>query len=116
LITAAYSTSFTFGIKALERKFHLPVYGIYGFVRYADEIVDTFHEHDKQYLLSKFRSDTYEAIERKISLNPVLHAFQLVVNHYKIGKHLIDAFLDSMEMDLHFNCHDTETYQKYIYG
>ena len=116
VITSAYSTSFTLGIKALDTKFHLPIYAIYGFVRYADEIVDTFHDHDKMALLKNFRRDTYEAIKYKISLNPVLHSFQLIVNKFNVGMDLIDAFLDSMEMDLHFNCHDEHTYEKYIYG
>jgi len=92
LITERYSTSFTLGIKTLAKEFHLPVYAIYGFVRYADEIVDTFHDQDKQALLDRFKKDTYEAIESKISLNPVLHAFQLIVNEYKIDLDLIEAF------------------------
>ena len=100
LITERYSTSFTLGIRTLDNKFHFPIYAIYGFVRYADEIVDTFHQYDKKFLLDKFRYDTYEAINQKISLNPVLHAFQLVVNQYHIERELIDAFLHSMEMDL----------------
>ena len=84
LITSYYSTSFTLGIKALDKKFRMPVYAIYGFVRYADEIVDTFHDHDKKKLLDDFSRDTFVAIRQKISLNPVLHSFQLVVNKYKI--------------------------------
>ena len=79
LITERYSTSFTLGIKTLDKKYHLPIYAIYGFVRFADEIVDTFHDHDKQNLLNRFRADTYLAIEEGISLNPVLHSFQQVV-------------------------------------
>jgi len=78
----------------------MPIYGIYGFVRFADEIVDTFHTKDKKYLLQKFREDTFEAIEQGISLNPVLQSFQEVVNEYNIDHELIDAFMDSMEMDL----------------
>ena len=77
LITEHYSTSFTLGIKTLHEKYHLPIYAVYGFVRYADEIVDTFHDHDKASLLKRFKEDTYRAIEEKISLNPVLHSFQL---------------------------------------
>jgi 15-cis-phytoene synthase len=116
LITERYSTSFTLGIKTLDKKFHLPIYAIYGFVRYADEIVDTFHDYDKKFLLDKFRYDTYEAINQKISLNPVLHAFQLIVNEYKIERELIDAFLHSMEMDLYPQDYTENLYEEYIYG
>lgn len=116
LITQRYSTSFTLGIKTLDKKFHLPIYAIYGFVRYADEIVDTFHNQDKQALLARFKKDTYEAIESGISLNPVLHAFQLMVNKYKIDLDLIEAFLHSMEMDLDFKSYNDSKYIEYIYG
>lgn len=116
LITQRYSTSFTLGIKTLDKKFHLPIYAIYGFVRYADEIVDTFHNQDKQALLARFKKDTYEAIESGISLNPVLHAFQLMVNRYKIDLDLIEAFLHSMEMDLDFKTYNDSKYNEYIYG
>jgi 15-cis-phytoene synthase len=116
IITENYSTSFTLGIRTLDRKFHLPIYAIYGFVRFADEIVDTFHDFDKKDLLDRFRHDTYRAIEEKISLNPVLHSFQLVVNEYKIERELIDAFLHSMEMDLYEQQYTADGYQEYIYG
>lgn len=116
LITQRYSTSFTLGIKTLDKKFHLPIYAIYGFVRYADEIVDTFHDHDKAALLERFRKDTYEAIETKLSLNPVLHAFQLMVNRYGIDLDLIEAFLHSMAMDLDFKTYNDNRYHEYIYG
>ncbi|PSL04278.1 phytoene/squalene synthetase [Cecembia rubra] len=116
LITQRYSTSFTLGIKTLDKKFHLPIYAIYGFVRYADEIVDTFHDKDKKTLLDQFKLDTYEAIENKISLNPVLHAFQLIVNQYQIDLDLIEAFLKSMEMDLDFKSYNDSRYHEYIYG
>ncbi|MBD2756260.1 phytoene/squalene synthase family protein [Spirosoma validum] len=116
LITERYSTSFTLGIKTLDRKFHLPIYAIYGFVRYADEIVDTFHEFDKKTLLERFKHDTYQAIEEGISLNPVLQSFQIVVRQYKIEHDLIDAFLKSMEMDLYYQEYDTNNYNDYIYG
>ena len=89
LITEHYSTSFTLGIKTLDKRFHFPVYGIYGFVRYADEIVDTFHGYEKKTLLADFTADTYRAIEAGISLNPVLHSFQIVVNKYKIERYII---------------------------
>lgn len=116
LITEAYSTSFTLGIKTLDKKFHYPIYAIYGFVRYADEIVDTFHEFDKKQLLNQFRDHTFEAIRMKISTNPVLHAFQFVVHQYQIDLAYIDAFLKSMEMDLDKQQYDRLLYDQYIYG
>lgn len=116
LITKHYSTSFTLGIRTLDKKFHYPIYAIYGFVRYADEIVDTFHDFDKEKLLKKFWEDTYTAIDEGISLNPVLHSFQQVVNEYHIERELIEAFLVSMEMDLHKNTYTDELYKTYIYG
>jgi 15-cis-phytoene synthase len=100
----------------LDRKYHLPIYGIYGFVRYADEIVDTFHEHNKRDLLERFKVDTWKAIEEKISFNPVLHAYQLVVNQYHIEPELTEAFLHSMAMDLEEIDYDTNQYHTYIYG
>ena len=116
LITRRYSTSFSMGIRVFDKKYRPPIYAIYGFVRFADEIVDTFHDFPKKELLDKFRRDTYEAIESGISLNPVLHSFQNVVNKYNIENELIDAFLDSMEMDLNLNAYEDNLYQKYIYG
>lgn len=116
VITEHYSTSFTLGIKTLDKRFHLPIYAIYGFVRYADEIVDTFEGYDKKTLLSRFKSDTYVAIEEGVSLNPVLHSFQLIVNKYKIDHELIEAFLHSMEMDLYYADYNQEGYEAYIYG
>ena len=116
LITQRYSTSFTLGIKTLHKRFHLPIYAIYGFVRYADEIVDTFHEHDKADLLARFKKDTYKAIEEGISLNPVLHSFQMVVNQYQIDLNLIESFLHSMEMDLEETEYNKAGYEEYIYG
>lgn len=116
IITECYSTSFTLGIKTLDKKYHLPIYAIYGFVRYADEIVDTFHGHDKKLLLENFKKDTYTAIASRISLNPVLHSFQQVVHTYNIEHSLIDAFLKSMEMDLYKNDYNALSYQEYIYG
>lgn len=116
LITKRYSTSFSLGIRLFSRELRIPIYAIYGFVRAADEIVDTFHEHDKKMLLDEFRHETSTAIDRGISLNPVLHAFQSVVNEYRIEQSLIDAFLDSMEMDLDDRRYDRQLYKKYIYG
>ena len=116
LITKRYSTSFSMGIRVFDKKYRAPIYAIYGFVRFADEIVDTFHDFPKKELMDKFRRDTFEAIESGISLNPVLHSFQNVVNKYNIERELIDAFLDSMEMDLNLNAYEDNLYQKYIYG
>ncbi|WP_374729163.1 phytoene/squalene synthase family protein [Rufibacter psychrotolerans] len=116
LITQRYSTSFTLGIKTMHPRFHDPIYAIYGFVRFADEIVDTFHTHDKAALLERFRQETYQALEEKISLNPVLHAFQMVVHQYGIDHEFIDAFLHSMEMDLLDQKYDCDLYEEYIYG
>jgi len=101
LITNNYSTSFSLGIRVFAPKFRAPIYNIYGFVRFADEIVDTFHDSDRKLLLEEFKRDTYQAIERKISLNPVLHAFQEVVHEYGLELEHIEAFLKSMEMDLY---------------
>ncbi len=116
LITQSYSTSFTLGIRTLAKRYHLPIYAIYGFVRAADEIVDTFHEFDKAALLAQFRRDTYQAIEEGISINPVLQSFQAVVNQYNIEYELIEAFLKSMEMDLQEVTYDQAGYEEYIYG
>lgn len=116
LITQRYSTSFSLGIKTLNRKYHESIYAIYGFVRYADEIVDTFHNFDKATLLEQFKQDTYQAIQSRISLNPVLYSFQDVVNTYNIEYDLIDAFLNSMEMDLTEQEYDAQGYDDYIYG
>lgn len=116
LITQRYSTSFSTGIRVFDCKFRAPIYAIYGFVRFADEIVDTFHGFHKEALLLRFKADTYQAIEEQISLNPVLHAFQEVVNKYNIEKELIEAFLGSMEMDLHRQNYQDQMYRQYIYG
>ena len=116
LTTRAYSTSFSLGIFCLGRSLRDPIYAIYGFVRFGDEIVDTFHQADKKYLLKKFREDTYEAIEQGISLNPILQSFQLVVNKFGIERPVIDQFLKSMEMDLDMKVHDQESYKEYILG
>jgi phytoene/squalene synthetase len=93
-----------------------PIYNIYGFVRLADEIVDTFHEYDKQTLLAQYKAETYAAINRKLSLNPILHSFQLTVNEYQIDIELIEAFFKSMEMDLGKTQYDSDGYCEYIYG
>lgn len=116
VITEKYSTSFSSGIKAFHEELRYPVYAIYGFVRYADEIVDTFHDRDKAQLIADFKQETYKAIDQKISLNPVIHSFQLVVNQYHIEHELIEAFLRSMEMDLDKKAYDEANYKTYIYG
>jgi phytoene synthase len=116
MTTKRYSTSFSLGIYFLGKDLRNPIYSIYGFVRLADEIVDSFHNFDKSFLLEKFRRDCFESIEQKISLNPILNAFQHVVHQYGISCELIHCFLDSMEMDLRQNAYNNETYEKYILG
>ncbi len=116
ITTELYSTSFSSSIRLLHKDLRTPIFNIYGFVRFADEIVDTFHEFDKVKLLADFKKATYEAIEQKISLNPILHSFQLTVNQYNIDHSLIDAFLKSMEMDLGKKQYDRNGYEEYIYG
>jgi 15-cis-phytoene synthase len=114
--THKYSTSFSLGIKLISQPYRNAIYGIYGFVRFADEIVDTFHQHDKTLLLSEFKRDTFLAIERKISTNPILQSFQEVVNEYDIDHALIYAFFSSMEMDLRPLNYNDGLYREYIYG
>lgn len=116
MVTNIYSTSFSLGIKFLHKEFQDPIYSIYGFVRFADEIVDTFHDFNKKELLDEFKLETYRAIERGISLNPVLNSFQKVVNDFKIDIKLIDTFLKSMEMDLEKKEYTEEGYKEYILG
>jgi 15-cis-phytoene synthase len=116
LTTRAYSTSFSLGIFCLQREYRDPIYALYGWVRFADEIVDTFHEYDKKKLLDRFRDDTYRAIEEGISLNPILHSFQQTVNHYQIEKELTDTFLRSMEWDLARTTYDEQSMKEYILG
>ncbi|MES2679444.1 MAG: phytoene/squalene synthase family protein [Bacteroidota bacterium] len=116
LTTKTYSTSFSLGIYCLHSKFHEHIYNIYGFVRFADEIVDSFHGYDRALLLQEFREETYKAIDRKISLNPVLNSFQKVVHEQHIEMELVNSFLNSMECDLDTNRHDNSSYDQYIYG
>ncbi|GEO11635.1 phytoene/squalene synthase family protein [Segetibacter aerophilus] len=116
ITTEKYSTSFASSIKLLHKDLRTPIYNIYGFVRFADEIVDTFHDHDQQLLLAEFKTQTYEAIERGISLNPILNSFQETVNKYGIAYSFIDAFFASMEQDLYKLEYDNKTYNEYIYG
>jgi phytoene synthase len=114
--TAAYSTSFSLGVRSLDKRFRDPVHAIYGFVRFADEIVDTFHAQDRRTLLSRFREDTERAVSEGISLNPILHSYQNVVHRYGIGRDLYDAFLRSMEMDLGDTEHDQRSFETYVLG
>lgn len=116
LTTGAYSTSFASAIRLLHGDLREPVYNIYGFVRFADEIVDTFHDYDKPFLLAQFKAETLRSIESGISLNPILHSFQLTVNKYQIDHQLIAAFFRSMEMDLASTTYDKQGYNEYIYG
>ena len=115
-VTQIYSTSFSMGIKLLDKNIHNAIFSIYGFVRLADEIVDTFHDYPKSEMLQEFKEDTYKALERKISVNPILHAFQMVVNKYSIDRDLIDKFLLSMEQDLNDIQYSSDGYKEYIVG
>jgi len=117
LVTNSYSTSFSLAVKMLYKSIQPAIYSIYGFVRYADEVVDTFHDYDKEVLLEEFKNDFYKSLERGISLNPILHSFQQVVIDYNIDLNLIQAFLRSMKMDLTKSKYSTyEEYKAYIYG
>jgi 15-cis-phytoene synthase len=116
IVTERYSTSFSSAIKLLHKDLRQPIFNIYGFVRYADEIVDTFHEQDKPLLLEEFKKDTYNALNRKLSLNPILHSFQATVNKYGITHDLIEAFFYSMQLDLNKKNYDAGGYNQYIYG
>ena len=116
LTTRAYSTSFSLGIYFLNSRLRNPIYSIYGFVRFADEIVDSFEGYNKKQLLTQFKAEAYDAIKNRISLNPILNSFQQVVHEYKIPQDLIETFLKSMEMDLEKIDYSTETYEEYILG
>jgi phytoene/squalene synthetase len=114
--TERYSTSFSSAIRLLHKDLRTPIYNIYGFVRFADEIVDTFHEHDKGTLLNEFTEETWKAINRGVSTNPILQSFQETVNQYHIDHALISAFFRSMSFDLDKQQYDQQGYQEYIYG
>ncbi|MNJ83907.1 All-trans-phytoene synthase/15-cis-phytoene synthase [compost metagenome] len=116
MTTKRYSTSFSIGIRFLSNDLQAPIHAIYGFVRFADEIVDSFHTYEKKELLSEFKSETYKAIERGISLNPILNSFQWVVRKYQIDPELIELFLQSMEMDLEKIQYEQSVYERYILG
>jgi phytoene/squalene synthetase len=114
--TKKYSTSFSLGIATLAKELREPIYAIYGFVRIADEIVDSFHGYDKENLMTQMRRDTVQAISQRISINPILHAFQETYHKYGIPWELVDTFLQSMEMDLEDIEYDSEKYKQYILG
>jgi phytoene/squalene synthetase len=116
VVTENYSTSFSSAIRMLHKDLRTPVFNIYGFVRLADEIVDTFHGHDKVFLLEQFKKDTYDAIQRGISLNPILNSFQRTVNAYSIDPKLVEAFFQSMELDLSKKIYSQKEYTEYVYG
>lgn len=116
IITNSYSTSFSLGIKSLDESIREDIYNIYGFVRLADEIVDTFYDQNQEDLFDHFCQETEASIKKKFSINPVLHAFQKTVWRYDIPLHLIDSFLRSMEMDLKKTTYDAQSYDDYIYG
>tara|TARA_X000001036_G_scaffold438838_1_gene487796 strand:- start:2065 stop:2904 length:840 start_codon:yes stop_codon:yes gene_type:complete len=117
LVTKRYSTSFSMGTSLLGSEIKRHIYNIYGFVRFADEIVDTFHKFNKKDLLDRFVNDLFYAIENQISLNPILNSFQHTVNKNNIEIELINSFIESMRLDLHKSLYETETeYKKYVYG
>ena len=115
-VSLNYSTSFSLGIKLLSKEYRWAVFATYGFVRLADEIVDTFHGFDKARLLADFKAQTYQSIREGISTNPILHSFQLAANQFGITDDLIEPFFQSMEEDLHTNTHNQKSYDEYIYG
>ena len=116
-VTSMYSTSFSLAVKMLSPKIQKDIYAIYGFVRFADEIVDTFHDYDKEVLLDEFENDLYKSLDRGISLNPILNAFQEVVNKHHIETDLIDHFMKSMRADLYKTEYQSvKEYKDYIYG
>ncbi|WP_299578722.1 phytoene/squalene synthase family protein [uncultured Sunxiuqinia sp.] len=116
ITTRNYSTSFSLGVRMLNKKYRPGIYSIYGFVRYADEIVDTFFDQNQEEIFQEFKRETFVAIERGFSINPILDSFQHAVRRYQIDRELIDAFLFSMEMDLHQTSYDPLLLKTYIYG
>ena len=117
VVTKSYSTSFSLATKMLSNSIRQDIYNIYGFVRFADEIVDTFHDYDKKTLFSNFENDLQLALENRISLNPILNSFQETYHKYGIEKHLVDSFMNSMRLDLHKSTYlSAEEYKAYIYG
>jgi phytoene/squalene synthetase len=116
-VTRSYSTSFSSAVKMLSPTIRQDIYNIYGFVRFADEIVDSFHDYNKIELFERFETDTHLALKEKISLNPILNSFQHTVTKYAIDQNLIDAFMHSMRLDLYKSEYKTmDEYHQYIYG
>jgi len=116
IITTSYSTSFSLGILYINKRIRADIYAIYGFVRVADEIVDSFNGYDRKLLLANFKSETREALDRRISVNPILNSFQHTFHKYNIQYELVELFFQSMEMDLQKISYDMNTYEKYILG
>lgn len=116
ITTRNYSTSFSLGVRVLSPKYREGIYSIYGFVRYADEIVDTFFDQDQRTIFEEFKVETFKAIDRGFSINPIIDSFQMAVRKYKIDRELIEAFLLSMEMDLSNDVYSPEMLKTYIYG
>ncbi|MGS0524561.1 phytoene/squalene synthase family protein [Zobellia nedashkovskayae] len=117
IVTESYSTSFTMATKMLSSCIRPDIYNIYGFVRFADEIVDTFDQYDKEKLFNQFEASLKDALEQRISLNPILNSFQHTYHKYEIPYNLVDAFMKSMRMDLYKSVYKTdEEYKEYIYG
>lgn len=116
ITTRNYSTSFSLGVRVLSPKYREGIYSIYGFVRYADEIVDTFFDQDQRTIFEEFRVETFKAIDRGFSINPIIDSFQMAVRKYNIDRELIEAFLLSMEMDLSQEVYSPELLKTYIYG
>lgn len=116
MVTKSYSTSFYAGVRFLDKSIRDDIHAIYGFVRFADEIVDSFHDFNKETMMAEFRAETFKALEEGISMNPILNSFQFTVNNYQIDHELIDTFLKSMEMDLQDHEYNKELYEQYILG
>ena len=117
IVTESYSTSFSLATKMLDSSIRQDIYNIYGFVRFADEIVDSFHNYDKKVLLNLFEKDLKKSIEDKISLNPILNSFQKTIHNYQIDYELIDSFLNSMKLDLDKKKYLTKKeFDQYVYG
>jgi phytoene/squalene synthetase len=116
ITTLTYSTSFSLGIRLLDPTIREPIYAIYGFVRLGDEIVDSFHDFNKEVLFDRFVKDVYRSLNERISINPLLNSFQHIVHQYSIDKELIDRFIESMRMDLYKTSYDRHQYEQYILG
>ena len=116
ITTHNYSTTFSLGLRVMNRQYSEGIYSLYGFLRYADEIVDTFFEQDQQIIFEEFRQETFKAIDRGFSINPIIDSFQWAVHKYKIDRELVEAFLLSMELDLTHEVYSPELLKTYIYG